>query len=50
MKMYAVEPLVPEPSYFDVETNIARIKRYKLPVIDQIPAELIRAGPEIHVM
>jgi hypothetical protein len=38
------EPLVPEPSAFEVEMAIEKLKRYKSPGIDQIPAELIKAG------
>jgi len=36
-----VEPLVPEPSAFEVELAIGMLKNYKSPGIDQIPAELI---------
>jgi hypothetical protein len=50
MEVYVSEPLVPEPSHFEVQTDIANIKRYKSPGIIQIPAELIRAGTEIYVM
>jgi len=35
---------VPEPSAFDVEMAIEKLKRHKSPGIDQIPAELIKAG------
>jgi hypothetical protein len=35
---------VPEPSAFEVEMAIEKFKRYKSPGIDQIPAELIKAG------
>jgi hypothetical protein len=35
---------VPEPSPFEVEMAIDQLKRYKSPGIDQIPAELIKAG------
>jgi hypothetical protein len=34
---------VPEPSAFEVEMAIEKLKRYKSPGIDQIPAELIKA-------
>jgi hypothetical protein len=34
-------PLVPEPSSFEVEITVERLKRYKSPGTDQIPAELI---------
>jgi hypothetical protein len=40
----SAEPLVPEPSAFEVEMDIEKLKRYKSPGIDQIPAELIKAG------
>jgi len=33
---------VPEPSGFEVETAIQKLKRHKSPGIDQIPAELIK--------
>jgi hypothetical protein len=35
---------VPEPRAFEVEMTIEKLKRYKSPGIDQIPAELIKAG------
>jgi hypothetical protein len=38
------EPLVPEPSAFEVELAIAKLKSHKSPGIDQIPAELFKAG------
>ncbi|PNF31288.1 hypothetical protein B7P43_G12666, partial [Cryptotermes secundus] len=41
------EPLIPDPSPFEVESAIAKLKRYKSPGSDQIPAELIQAGGEI---
>jgi hypothetical protein len=41
------EQLVPGLSHFEVETAIAKFKRYKLPGSDQIPAELIQAGGEM---
>jgi hypothetical protein len=34
---------VPEPSAFEVEMNIEKLKRHKSPGIDQIPAELFKA-------
>jgi hypothetical protein len=40
-------PLVPDPSPFEVEIAIAKLKRYKSPGSDKIPAELIQAGGEI---
>jgi hypothetical protein len=35
---------VPEPSAFEFELAIEKLKRHKSPGIDQIPPELIRAG------
>jgi hypothetical protein len=43
-EIHTAEPLVPEPSTSKVEMAIEKLKRYKSPVIDQIPAELIKAG------
>jgi hypothetical protein len=39
--------LVPGPSHLEVEIAIAKLKEYKSPGSDQIPAELIRAGGEM---
>jgi hypothetical protein len=39
-----VEPLVPKPSTFEFEMAIEELKRHKSQGIDQIPAELIKAG------
>jgi hypothetical protein len=36
-----------DPSPFDFEIAIGKLKRTKSPGIDQIPAELIHAGGEI---
>jgi len=36
-------PLMPEPSAFEVELAIEKLKRHKSPGIDQFPAELIKA-------
>ena len=38
------DPLVPEPSAFEVELAIDKLKNHKSPGIDEIPAELIKAG------
>jgi hypothetical protein len=38
------EPLVPEPSASEVELAIKKLKSHISPGIDQIPAELIKAG------
>jgi hypothetical protein len=42
-EMYTAASPVPEPSTFEVEMAIEKLKRDKLPGIDQIPAELIKA-------
>jgi hypothetical protein len=43
-EMHTAEPLAPERNSFDVEIAIEKLKRYKSPGIDQIPAEMIQAG------
>jgi hypothetical protein len=43
-EIHAAEPLVPEPSIFEFEMGVEKLKRHKSPCIDQIPAELIKAG------
>jgi hypothetical protein len=47
MDIHAAEPLVPEPSLVEVEIAIGKLKSYKSPGTDRIPAELIKAGSEI---
>jgi hypothetical protein len=42
-EIHTAEPLVPEPSAFQVEMVIEKLKRYKSPGFDQIPAELFKA-------
>jgi hypothetical protein len=37
------EPLVPGPSQLEIEIAIAKLKKYKSPDSDQIPAELIQS-------
>jgi hypothetical protein len=44
--MQTAEPFVPEPSASEVEVAIGKLKRYKSPGVDQIPAEMIQAGGE----
>jgi len=41
---YTAKPLVPEPSAFEVELAIEKLKCHKSPGIDQIPVEWIKAG------
>ena len=43
-EIHTAEPLVPEPSAYEVEMANEKLKRYKSPGIDHIPAELIKAG------
>ena len=43
-EIYTAEPLVPGPSAAEVELAIDKIKSHKSPGIDQIPAQLIKAG------
>jgi hypothetical protein len=44
MDIHMTEPLIPEPSLFEVEIAIRKLKSYKSPGTDQIPADLIKAG------
>jgi hypothetical protein len=48
-EVHMAEPLVPEPSAFEVEMAIEKLKRHTSPGIDQIPAELIKAGGRLRV-
>ena len=45
-EIHTAEPLVPEPSAFEFQLAIDKLKSYKSPGIHQIPAELIKAGVE----
>jgi hypothetical protein len=47
IEIHTAEPLVPDPCPSDVEIGVAKLKKYKSPRSDQIPAELIQAGGEI---
>jgi hypothetical protein len=44
MDIHTAEQLLPEPSLVEVVIAIGKMKSYKSPVTDQIPAELIKAG------
>jgi hypothetical protein len=46
IEVHTAEPLVPGPSRLAVEIAIAKLKKYKSPGSDQIPAELIQAVGE----
>ena len=41
-EIHTAEPLVPEPSAFEVELAIGKLKSHISPGVDQIPAELIK--------
>ena len=43
-EIHTVEPLAPETSASEFELVIDKLKSHKSPGIDQIPAELIKAG------
>ena len=43
-EIHTAEQLVPEPSAFEVELVISKLQSHKSPSIDEIPAELIKAG------
>jgi hypothetical protein len=47
IEIHTAELLVPDPNTFEVEIAIAKLKRYKSPRSDQIPAEVIQAGGKI---
>jgi hypothetical protein len=47
IEVHMAEPLVPGPSRLEDEIAIAKLKKYKSPGSDQIPAELIQAGGEM---
>jgi hypothetical protein len=44
--IHTAEPLVPEPSLVEVDIGIGKLKSYKSPGNDQIPAKLIKARGE----
>jgi hypothetical protein len=50
IEIHSAEQLVPDPSPYEVEIAIAKLKRFKSPGSDQISAELIQAGGEILVL
>jgi hypothetical protein len=47
MEVHTAEPLIPDPSPFEFEIAIAKLKRHKSAGSDEILAELIQAGDEI---
>jgi hypothetical protein len=46
IEVHTAEPSVPGRSRFEVEIAIAKLRKYKSPGSDEIPAELIEAGGE----
>jgi hypothetical protein len=47
IEVHMAEPLVPGSSRLEVETAIAKLKKYKSPCSDHVPVELIQAGGEM---
>jgi hypothetical protein len=43
-QIHTAERLIPDPSPFEVGIAIAKLKKYKLPGSNKIPAKLIQAG------
>jgi len=43
-EIHTAVPLVPEPSVYEVKLAIEKLQCHKSPGIDQIPAEVIKAG------
>jgi hypothetical protein len=41
--VHTAEQLVPGPSRLEAEIEMSKLKKYKLPGSDQIPADLIQA-------
>jgi hypothetical protein len=50
MDIHTAEPLVPEPSLVEMDTAIGKLKSYKSPGTDQIPAELIKQQVKHYVL
>jgi hypothetical protein len=47
-EIQTAEPFVPETNITEAEAATGKLKRYKLPGADQIPAELIQVGRGAH--
>jgi hypothetical protein len=50
MDIHTAEPLVPEPSLVEVEIAIGKLRSYKSPGTDNIPAEMIKAGVKHYIL
>jgi hypothetical protein len=46
IEIHTTEPLVPGPSHLEVQSAVAKLKKYTYSGTYQIPAELIQAGTE----
>jgi hypothetical protein len=46
-EIHKIEPILPGPSRLEFAITIAKLKEYKSPGSDQIPAELIQSGGEM---
>jgi hypothetical protein len=47
MDIHTPEPLVQEPTLVEMEIAVGKLKSYKSPTTDHIPAEVIKAGGKI---
>jgi len=43
-EIYTAESWIPEPSEIEIEMSVKKLKNFKSPGIDNIPAELIKEG------
>jgi hypothetical protein len=43
-EMHSKDPLMTEPNIFKAEMAVWKLRRHKSPIIDHIPAELIKTG------
>jgi hypothetical protein len=49
-EIQTAEPFVPEPNISEIEVAIGKLKRYKSPGSDHIPAELIQAEGKHYIL